>query len=473
MWEWKEAEEATGGRAQGNWRAHRVSIDSRAVQPGDLFVAIRGERFDGHGFVAEALAKGAAAAMVTHVPDTIPPSAPLLIVTDTLRGLEDLGRFARKRTRARIIGVTGSVGKTSTKEALTLALTACGLTFASRGNLNNHIGVPLNLANLPRHCDFAIFEMGMNHAGEISALTKMVRPDVAIITTVEAAHLEFFPSEEAIADAKAEIFDGLTKDGIAILNRDNRHGEYLAQKAKQKGVTNILFFGTNEQAHCRLLDYRSDELGSAVEAVIGDTRLTWRIGAVGRHWALTTLSVLAAVHALGADLAPAAAALANFREPEGRGRMHRINWGKGSLLLVDDSYNASPASMRSAFAKLADLRAHTRSVRRTVALLGDMLELGEESGRLHAELLTDLERYGIDRVCTAGPLMRHLHDVLPAPMKCLHATDAAALSAQLPVFLQEGDLVLVKGSHGSKMYEIARNLIHQQNATEREHAYAV
>ncbi len=253
LWTDKTASRATGGKSQGNWQASRVKIDSRGLEPGDLFVAIKGEHFDGHDYVAEALAKGAVAAVVSRVPAGVKPVS-LLIVNDTLKALEALGRYARKHCTAKVVGVTGSVGKTSAKEMIRLALSAHGKTYATSGNYNNHIGTPLNLANLPPATPFAVFEMGMNHAGEISHLTQMVRPHIAAITNVEAVHMEFFGSLEAIAEAKSEIFEGVGAGGTAVLNRDSPMYPVMARRAKERGIT-IVTFGEHEKADCRLIDY--------------------------------------------------------------------------------------------------------------------------------------------------------------------------------------------------------------------------
>jgi UDP-N-acetylmuramoyl-tripeptide--D-alanyl-D-alanine ligase len=459
LWTAQDAAKATGGKAQGEWQAAAVSIDSRAVKPRDLFVALPGERFDGHHFVRDALAKGAAAAMVSRIPDGVPADAPLLVVNDPQKGLEALGKAGRDRTRAKIVGVTGSVGKTSAKEALLIALSACGQTFASRGNFNNHIGTPLNLANMPPGHDFGIFEMGMNHAGELSSLTRMVRPQVAIITNVEPAHLEFFASVEAIADAKAEIFEGMDRQGTAIINLDNRHAERLRQAALKVGVGRIVTFGTAEEADCRVIECRPAEFGSEVEAVIHGTKIAYRLGAIGRHWGLMSVAVLAAAEAAGCDLPAAAAALANFREPEGRGRLARIPVSGGHATLIDDSYNASPSAMSAAFDKLRTVYEAGGGKGRKVAALGDMRELGPTSPALHRALLEPLLAASVHKVFTAGEQMAHLHDAMGGDMRGSHAPDAASLLPVLRANLLPGDIVLVKGSHGSKMYEVANALL--------------
>jgi len=461
LWTDKTAAEATDGKAQGTWQASRVEIDSRKIQPGDLFVALKGDNFDGHDFVEAALAKGAVAAVVSkNVGKTN------LLVADTQKALDDLGRYSRARANAKIIGVTGSVGKTSTKEMLRLALSAHGKTYATSGNYNNHIGTPLNLANLPPDTEFAVFEMGMNHAGEIAHLTKMVRPDIAAITNIEAVHMEFFPSLEAIADAKAEIFEGLPKNGTAILNADSPQYAHLRQAAVDEGVSRLESFSEAASAGCRLISYRATTSGCAVEADIFGKRLHYTLGAVGKHWALTSLLTLAVTHALGLDDEKTAKVLAGFSELDGRGRIITIN----RIILIDDSYNASPAAMRAAFAKTVEVWEASGKKGRKMAALGNMLELGPEAPQLHAMLAKDLERNGFDGVFTAGDLMKHLHEALPEKLRAGHVSKALELLPLLQKELHAGDILLVKGSHGSKIYELAKAL---QETTGEKQKHAV
>ncbi|MGB1539898.1 MAG: UDP-N-acetylmuramoyl-tripeptide--D-alanyl-D-alanine ligase, partial [Rickettsiales bacterium] len=348
MWTLNDIQTATGARTtMGELEASGFSIDSRTIEPGQVYIALLGERVDGHDYVADALEKGAAAALVHHVAEGVAESAQL-VVEDTFEALRDLAAYHRNRLTGKIIGITGSVGKTGTKEALRLALGSKGKTYASHGNFNNHIGAPLCLVNMPLDAKFGVFEMGMNHVGEISQLSLLIRPHLAIITTVEAVHIEFFDSEEAIADAKAEIFDGMDEDGIATLNADNPHFLRLKRAAEKHGLGRVISFGVNEMAMCRLMEYKADVDGSDVVATINGTPVHYRLGTIGRHWALTSVAVLASAEALGCDLPKAAEALAQFREPKGRGRLVGLPWGGGTLMLVDDSYNASPLSMASA-----------------------------------------------------------------------------------------------------------------------------
>jgi UDP-N-acetylmuramoyl-tripeptide--D-alanyl-D-alanine ligase len=469
LWTDNTAAQATAGKARGSWQAARVEIDSRRVQPGDLFVAIRGERFDGHEFVKDALAKGAVAAMVSVAPKNLPADAPLIMVEDTLKGLEALGRFARARTQAGIVGITGSVGKTSAKEMLRLALAAHGRTFATSGNYNNHIGTPLNLANLPPDTDFAVFEMGMNHAGEISHLTRMVQPHIAAITNVEAVHLEFFPSLEAVAHAKSEIFEGLPKGGVAVVNAGSPQLSVMMAAAARCGAQQIVTFGANAMADCRLLEYHATASGCEVTASIHGAIINYTLGAIGKHWALTSVMILAITHALELDDAVTARALAGFRELEGRGRLTPIHAGCGAAILIDDSYNASPAAMKAAFAKTSEVWEAAGKKGRRLAALGDMLELGSEAPALHAGLAKDLQAHHFDAVYTAGAAMQHLHDALPSAMRAGHVAQARELPPLLINDLRPGDVLLVKGSHGSKMYEVAQILL-TATASEKKHA---
>lgn len=458
LWTAQDAAAATGGRnSGGSWQANGVSIDSRTVAAGDLFVALAGPKFDGHDFVAGALARGGAAAVVAKQPPKVEADAKLLLVADTQAALEALGRAARARAQGRIIAITGSVGKTGTKEALTTVLSKQARAFASSGSLNNHWGVPLSLSRLPADSDYGIFELGMNHPGEIDALTRMVRPHVAVITTIEPAHLGFFPSVEAIADAKAEIFRGVERGGAAILNRDNPHYARLAKAAQDCGIARIIGFGAHREAAVRLVDYELRDNGSTVRAAMMGETIDYTIGIAGNHWIMNSLAVLAAVHAAGGDAKAAAATLASLAPLAGRGERHRVPVADGSFTLIDESYNASPASMRAAFAVLGSTRPEAGG--RRIAVLGDMLELGTESHQLHVALAQPLVDSGADLVFTLGDEMRALDDALPAACRGGHANDVGALARLLGERLRAGDVVTVKGSHGSKLYELVATLL--------------
>ncbi len=462
LWSAAEAEAATGGRATRDWTVSGVSIDSRTVAAGDLFIALAGPNFDGHDYVADALAKGAAAAMVARLPPGVAQSAPLLIVGDTMAALEELGRASRRRSAAQIIGVTGSVGKTGTKEALKRALERQGACFASAGSLNNQWGVPLSLSRMPRETLWGVFELGMNHAGEIDALSRLVRPHVAVITTIEPAHLGHFPSVEAIADAKAEIFAGMEHGGAAVLNRDNPHFARLAAAARAHGITRILAFGTHPEATVRLIDCQLYATASAVTASVVGEIVDYCIAIPGQHWVMNSLAVLAAVKAARGDVGAAAAAMSSLQPLEGRGRRHKIAVADGTAELIDETYNASPASMRAAIAVLGSMIPGTGA--RRIAVLGDMLELGDESSRLHAELARPLAEAGIAPVFTVGTQMRALYDALPKRMRGGHAASAAEMAEIVARRLRPGDVVTVKGSHGSRMAEVVKRLLAGQSA---------
>ena len=464
LWTEQTASDATAGKKQGHWEASRVEIDSRRVVPGDLFVAIKGDRFDGHDYVVGALERGAVAALVSRPLDDVSFSH-MLVVDDTLKGMEGLARAARKRTNAKVVGVTGSVGKTSAKEMIRLALSAHGNTYATTGNYNNHIGTPLNLANLPVEARFGVFEMGMNHAGEIAHLTRMVKPDVAVITNVEAVHSEFFGSIEGIANAKSEIFEGMRAGAIAVLNRDSRHYALMTHRADECGVRNIITFGEHEKADCRLIRYAPSEQGCSVEASISGERLRYTMKAVGKHWAFTSLLTLAVARALNLDVHKTADALAGFEEMDGRGNLVRLSVAGGEAILIDDSYNASPASMRAAFSKTAEVWEGRGRRGRKLAALGDMLELGGESASLHKELAPDIAGNGFDKVFAAGVWMKHLYGALPGAQRGAHVEHAGELLPLLQKELRAGDILLVKGSHGSKMYELVKHLKHKASAT--------
>jgi UDP-N-acetylmuramoyl-tripeptide--D-alanyl-D-alanine ligase len=434
-----------------------LSIDSRTVAPGEAYFAIKGDVHDGHAFVDAALKAGAALAVVERAQrDKFAADAPLLVVDDVLAALVDLAHAARARLGAQVIAVTGSVGKTSTKEALRRVLGAQGPTHASAASFNNHWGVPLSLARCPASARFAIFEIGMNHAGEIEPLVRMVRPHVAIITTVEPVHLEFFAGIEAIADAKAEIFAGLEPGGTAVLNRDNSQFARLSRRAKKLGVSRLVSFGAHKKSDARLLDLSLHATCSAVHAAILGQDVTYKLGMPGRHMAMNSLAVLAAAALAGADLALAALALSQVEPAAGRGVRRALEVAGGEALLIDESYNANPASMAAALNVLgqAPVGAHGRRI----AVLGDMLELGPTSAALHGGLLEAVRANHIDLVYCCGPLMRNLWDALSTGKRGGYAESAAALEAQAVAAIRAGDAIMVKGSLGSKMKTIVNAL---------------
>ncbi len=457
LWSADEIAAATGGRASGghgggDWSVAGISIDSRTVLPGELFIALKGPNNDGHDHIEQALSRGAAC-LVDHLPGRIPETAPLIRVEDTMDALTALGRAARQRSGARIAAITGSVGKTGTKEALRVALEPDGLTHASVKSFNNHWGVPLSLARAPRNAVFEIYELGMNAPGEIAGLTKLVRPEIAVITTIAPAHLGHFPSIDAIAEAKAEIFQGLMPGGTAVLDRDNPYFRALKERAQSFDCGRVIGFGVASDADAKLLASRLQADGSDVRMALDGAEIRYRIGAPGRHWVKNSLAVVATAAAMGADPERAANALTDFKPPEGRGRRHRIARGGGVIEVIDESYNANPTSMRAAISLL------DASEGRRVAALGDMLELGEDSPKLHAELADALAESKVDRVFTVGPAMRHLHAALPTYRRGVHVDRAGALAPILAAELAAGDTILVKGSLGSAMGQVVDALL--------------
>jgi UDP-N-acetylmuramoyl-tripeptide--D-alanyl-D-alanine ligase len=434
-----------------------LSIDSRTIAPGEAYFAIKGDVHDGHDFVAAALQAGAALAVVEAAQrEKFPDDAPLLVVDDVLAGLVDLAHASRARLGARIVAVTGSVGKTSTKEALRRVLSAQGETHASAASFNNHWGVPLSLARCPASARFAIFEIGMNHAGEIEPLVKMVRPHIAVITTVEPVHLEFFSGIEAIADAKAEIFAGLEPGGAAVLNRDNSQFARLQRRAKQLGISRIVSFGAHTKSDARLIDLSLHAACSAVHADILGHDVTYKLGMPGRHMAMNSLGVLAAALLAGADLALAGLALSQAQPAAGRGVRHVLEVGHGEATLIDESYNANPASMAAALSVLgaASVGPHGRRI----AVLGDMLELGPTAAQLHRGLIEPVRANHIDLVYCCGPLMRNLWDALSTGKRGGYAESAEALESQVVAAIRAGDAIMVKGSLGSRMKPIVTAL---------------
>jgi UDP-N-acetylmuramoyl-tripeptide--D-alanyl-D-alanine ligase len=438
LWTASELTEATGGTMSRAIDASGLSIDTRTLAAGDLFVALIGEGRDGHAFVADALAKGAAGAVV-HDRGV---RGPVLRVDDTLAALTRLGGFARLRFAGRLVAVTGSAGKTTTKEMLRGVLSSFGSTHAAVASYNNHWGVPLTLARTPRDAQYCIAEIGMNHAGEIAPLTRLARPHVAVITTVAKAHVGHLGSIEAIADEKASIVQGLEPNGIAVIPADS---DQLPRLRAAAGSAAVLTFGTHPAADIRLLQWAGDADGSLISVDIAGQTASLRLLAPGLHMAMNALATLAVVVALGLDPAKAVAALEAFVPLAGRGARREIAADGGTALLLDESYNGNGASMRAA---LDVLRLQTS--RRRVAVLGDMLELGEEGPAEHAGL-ADVVAASADCLFTCGPLMRSLFNAVPNAVRCVHTVDSAALAPIVAAALRDGDAVLVKGSLGSGM----------------------
>jgi len=434
-----------------------LSIDTRTIKPGEAFFAIQGENRDGHEFVEAALQAGAGLAVVARRRmAAMPQGAPLLIADDALAGLNDLAKASRARSQAKIVAVTGSVGKTGTKEALRLVLGRQGETHASAASYNNHWGVPLSLALMPQSAKFGVFEIGMNHAGEITPLTKLVRPHVAIVTTIAPVHLEFFGTLEAIADAKAEIFLGVEPGGTAVLNADNPQFAHLKRAAQVAGVKHIVAFGESGGADAHLAKVSLQAETSTVQASILGRDVTYKLGAPGRHVVENSLAVLAAAQLLGADLALAALALADLKAPAGRGERVTLELPGGAVLLIDESYNANPVSMRAALALLGQVP--MKGMGRRIAVLGDMLELGPDGAALHADLADAVTGNAVDLVFCSGPLMKSLWDALPSGRRGGYADTSAALEPEILGAIAANDAVMIKGSLGSRMSPIVKAL---------------
>ena len=432
LWTSAEVERALSPVAMsGPFEASGVTFDSRAVAAGDIFFALPGETTDGHAFVADALVRGAAAAVVSR--DVPGASGNLIRVPDTMKALVALGHAGRERSPARIASVTGSVGKTSTKDALRAMLSAQARTEASAASFNNHVGVPISLARLPADARYGVFEIGMNHPGEIEPLARQVAAHVGVITNVEPAHIGHMGSEEAIADEKACLFAGMRAGAVAVLNRDNRHYDRLAGHARRFGVSRIVGFGKSAAAEARLLACRLQDSGSDVEALIHGRRIEYRLRAAGEHWVLNSIAALAVVEALGADLAKAAATLGEVKPSPGRGARRRLRFGSGSVELLDESYNANPASVRAMLAVLA--RTEPAPGGRRLLAMGDMRELGEYADDLHAGLADAVAASGAAQVFLCGPHMQALWRRLAAAQKGVHRPDSAALAGEVAAAL--------------------------------------
>ena len=460
LWTAQDAVAATGGRAQGDWSVDGVSIDTRTLQPGDLFVALKAAR-DGHDFVAQALAGGAGAALVSRVPDGVDSDAPLLIVDDVLEGLEALGRAARARCDARVVAVTGSVGKTSTKEMLRTVLSSQGQTHAAVASYNNHWGVPLTLARMPADSEFAVIEIGMNHPGEIAPLAILARPHVALITNVAAVHIEAFESLDGIAREKASIFRGVELGGVAISNGDLETAPIVSSAAAEL-VAQLISFGEGAENDCRLLDVSLQDKQTIGTARIGLQQLSFTINAPGRHFAQNAVAVLAVVQALGLNLTQAAGDLAQWTPPAGRGMREIIRIDPQNddqtLELIDDAFNASPTSMEASLEVLAAAKPKDGlgggSTGRRVAVLGDMLELGKAENTLHAGLADLPFLSAIDIIHCVGPRMQNLWQRLPVGQRGRCVDSADALLDEMPQLIDAGDVVLIKGSKGIKVSKI-------------------
>lgn len=469
LWTSADAVAATGGQTPCDWVADGVSIDTRSLRPGDLFVALTAAR-DGHDFVAQALAQGAAAALVSRVPDGVAADAPLLIVDDVLKGLERLGIAARARSRAQIAAITGSVGKTSAKEMLRAALTGQGRVHAAEASYNNHWGVPLTLARMPVDTDFGIFEIGMSNPGEIAPLARMVKPHVAMITTVAPAHLEAFGAIEGIAHEKASITEGLLPDGTLVVNGDIATAPILIAAGKAHGAR-ILTFGEGAGNHHRATDIHIADHHTTAQARAWRTPMMMKVASEGRHAVINGLGVLAVAQALGADPAKSLCGLGGWRPPAGRGQREVVQidpvYEDQTFELIDDAFNANPTSMTAALEILAAARVPGRRI----AILGDMLELGPQELDMHAAIARDPSMDRVDVVHTVGLRMAALRDALPDDRRGQHVDYIEQLMPQLRRLIHAGDVVLVKGSKGSfvsRAVDALRKLGHRPSKSDQE-----
>lgn len=454
LWSLKDIAAATGAKSSADGDVTGISIDTRTLQPGDLFIALKDVR-DGHEFVEDAIVRGAAAALVSRGVSGV-ASDKLIKVDNTQTALEALGRARRASVGARIAAVTGSVGKTSTKEALRHLLTLQGRTHASAASYNNLWGVPLSLARMPRDTQYGVFEIGMNHAGEITPLTAQVRPHVAIVTMVAAVHLEHFGSVGEIADAKGEIFSGLEAGGTAVINADLEWTARLKAHAAEARPARIVTYGRAAGCDVRLMSLDLGEQSSNAYVELFGKPVRYRIGAPGEHWAINSLGVLAVIASLGGDAARAADDMASLSALAGRGARETITGPRGTFELIDESYNANPLSMAAAIATLG--RAQPGAGGQRIAVLGDMLELGPTAGELHAGLAKPLAEHRIDAVFASGPLMHHLWGAIAEAQRGGYAPGSAEIADHVARTVKAGDIVMIKGSYGSKMRVVVEAL---------------
>lgn len=465
LWTSSAIAKAVQGKASAEFEANGVAFDSREIGPGDLFFALKGEQSDGHLYVDNIYAAGGAGAIVSQ-----PVDGPHILVSDTTKALNQLAIASRARSHAKIIGVTGSVGKTGTKEALFAALNRSSMGKAHRSvkSYNNHVGVPLSLSRMPAECQYGIFEMGMNHPGELAQLTRLVRPDVAIVTAIAPAHVGHFSGEEEIADAKAEIFQGLTKDGTAIIPFDSPHYARL-RKAASRYTKNIVSFGFGEQADVRAMDVvPAQGGGSLVTAKLGDRSLCFTISEPGEHWVSNALAILAAVRAVDGDLASAGLALAELEGLDGRGKRHQINLKDGGsnigqALLIDESYNANPVSMKATLSQLASESCSGKKM----VLLGAMGELGDKAQVYHEALAADIIASGAQAIIlvgdemayTSAQLAKMVSEKLDHTPEISHVAGSSEALAEVIGKISDGDILLIKGSNYLGLSKVVSALV--------------
>ena len=457
LWTAAEIAAITNGKAAENFDIFGISIDTRTLKKGDLFVALKGEKTDGHDYAAAAIEKGAAGVLVSYIPADVSPEQ-VIVVDDVLKALEAMALHARRRGKAKIIGVTGSSGKTSTKEMLKTALSAAGKTHTTIGNLNNNIGMPLTLARLPADADFAVIEMGMNHTGEMTELARLAQPDIVVITMIGSAHREFFKTLEDTAHAKAEIFTGMSKDGIVFLNADDSQFSLLKKEAQKNGLTDIRSFGATAGDDISLLNVSQTTEGSEVTAKAGEQTYTYTLRLPGRHQIQNSLGVIGILKALNVNMPDVLQALGQLFPLKGRGQRFQVACLEGMFTLIDEAYNANPESMQAAIRVLGSLTPTDGG--RRIAIIGDMLELGDETENIHKNLADDLIENGVERVYAVGPNSSAMFDILPKQMQGIKAMTSDELAKNIRAEIKAGDIVLVKGSFGSKMAKIIETLKH-------------
>lgn len=450
LWSSKEIAAATGGTCTGAWETHGVSIDSRTIKNADCFVALKGPQFDGHDYVKAALTAGASGAIVSRMVGGAHPEQ-CVVVPDVFDALIALGAAGRKRANAKIIAITGSVGKTGCKEALRQVLAAQDETYATYGSYNNHWGVPLSLSRLPPSAQYGVFELGMNHGGELGPLSKQVKPHIALITTIAAVHIGNFSGLDEIAKAKAEIFEGVQAGGHAVLNADNSYHNFLADIARVNGIGNIHSFGRAGKT-AQLLDFTLSENSSAVKASILGKTISYTVGAPGEHWVANSLAVLLCAALAGADVERAAHTLQTLSLAEGRGVPETITTNQGSFTLIDESYNASPIATEMAIKVLA--RKTPAAGGRRILALGDMRELGEHSRALHLSLAPTITEAKIDSVFCCGEHMKHLYDALPEKIRGGYAFTSTELAPLVAAAISPNDIITIKGSKSMAMHKV-------------------
>ena len=456
IWSSKEAEFATKGSSTSPWVAQGVSIDSRTTSKGDLFVALS-DRRDGHDFIEMAFEAGASAALVSRIPDNFSGNKPLLIVQSVQQALEDLARYRRNETKAKCIAITGSVGKTTTKELLKFVLVKQGKTHAAEQSFNNHWGVPLTLARMPKDTQYGIFEVGMNAPGEILPLSKMIQPHVGIVTSVGAAHLAAFKDINAIAREKSQIFGGLTDQGTAIINGDLETASILEETARKREA-NIIKFGYTSEAHFQIKEVQYIPGGTQFKFLVNGSEVISKISARGEHFTLNAMSVLAAVKEVGGNEVTASLDLTFWKPQDGRGALRKINLDSAddsfSFDLLDDSYNANPVSLLAGLKVLASLEGYKRKV----AILSDMLELGPESPKIHSTLAGNPLCKSVTKFHCIGPLMKNFYSNLPQEKRGFWVETADEISSRVKEIVSVGDVVLVKGSKGSRASDVVQKI---------------